>query len=75
MPGPIHTSGPDYHAALFILSRYALEQEGIARFEERTMAGFGIGQILLLKIRKVLRFKSCDSAFVLHVIFLSSLTF
>jgi len=45
-----------------ILLRRTLEQEGIARFEKRARAGFGIRQILLLKLRKTLRFQNGYSA-------------
>jgi hypothetical protein len=39
-----------------VLLRRALEQKGIARLKERARAGLGIGQILLLKIRKNISF-------------------
>ena len=54
-----------------ILLRCAFKQEGIARFEERARAGPPIGQILLLKLRKALRFQDRNLTFVLHIIFLS----
>ncbi len=55
-----------------ILLRCAFEQEGIARFEERARAGFRIGQILLLKLRKALRFQYRNLTFMLHVVYLTS---
>ena len=52
-----------------ILLRCTLEQKGIARLEEWAWAGFGVGQILLLQIRKAFRLQNCNSAFVLHMAF------
>ena len=45
----------------------AFEQKGISRFEEWAGTGLGISQILLLKVRKALRFQYCYFAFVLHI--------
>jgi hypothetical protein len=50
-----------------ILLRRALEEKGIARFEERTRARLGISQILFLKVWKTLRFQNRYPAFVLHI--------
>ena len=58
-----------------ILLRRAFEQEGIARLEKRIWAGLRIRQILLLKLGKALCFQNRYSAFVKHIIFVSSPTF
>ena len=50
-----------------VLLRCALEQEGIARFEEWAWARLGVSQILLLKFRKALRLQYGYFAFMLHV--------
>ena len=41
-----------------VLLRRALEQKSVTWLEERAGAGFGIGQIPLLKVRKALRFQN-----------------
>ena len=58
-----------------IMMRSTFQDKFISHIKERTGAGLGIRQILLLVIGKAFLIYNCDFAFMLHIVPLFSSTF